>query len=117
MKSTKTFTIDDVLSAATGTLCSRRHMEGVYDIMSHLAGRSLMTHELPAAFQMYSPVLLARYPDLKHADVSGLSAENINARATAWAEQFGETLEIESDPDLWSAQDKGPIGNLLEATQ
>lgn len=69
----KEFHISDVLTAVTGKLYSLRHMEGVYDIMSHLSGENLMTHSLIRAFRVFSPVLAERFPELasiKAPDVS-----------------------------------------------
>lgn len=44
---TKTFHVGDILSVITGRLVSPTHMDGIYAICSHLAGESVMTHQLP----------------------------------------------------------------------
>ena len=44
--SEKAFHISDILSVTTGRLVSTRHMEGVYDVIGHLVGRDVLTHEL-----------------------------------------------------------------------
>ena len=42
----KTFHISDILSITTGRLVSNRHIDGVYDVIGHLVGRDVWTHEL-----------------------------------------------------------------------
>lgn len=44
--SEKTFHISDILSVTTGRLVSTRHLDGVYDVIGHLVGRDVWTHEL-----------------------------------------------------------------------
>lgn len=45
----KRFHLGDVLSITTGHLLSPRHMEGVYEILNHMTGDQLFTHQLPRA--------------------------------------------------------------------
>lgn len=58
------FDISDVLSITTGYLVSRRHMDGVYEILNFMTGDNLFTHALPRASRECEPVLLAQHPDL-----------------------------------------------------
>lgn len=58
------FELADILSITTGRLLSHRHMEGVYEILNHLTGDNLMTHQLPRAAETCRPALLAQHPQL-----------------------------------------------------
>lgn len=58
------FDIGDVLSITTGFLVSRRHIDGVYDILNYMTGDNLFTHALPRASRECEPALLAQHPDL-----------------------------------------------------
>lgn len=112
---TKTFDISDVLSITDGRLVSRRMMDGVYDILNHLSGQSLMTHELPAACRIYRPRLLAKFPQLAGLlDSVELSPSNIPQWLDNCASKVGESFDIESDPEPWREQDAGPLGNLAK---
>lgn len=61
---TKRFHISDVLSITTGRLVSDRHMDGVYDILNHMTGESLFTHQLGRASKACKPELLRQFPVL-----------------------------------------------------
>ncbi|WP_445080300.1 DUF7736 domain-containing protein [Brevibacillus laterosporus] len=51
----KSFHISDILSVTTGKLLSTRRMDGVYDILNHMTGESLLTHQLPRAIRVCAP--------------------------------------------------------------
>ena len=61
----KPFNLSDVLSITTGRLVSFRHMEGIYDILNHMTGDDLFTHQLPRAMEVCAPVLLSDHPWLQ----------------------------------------------------
>lgn len=65
MNTAKPFHIGDVLSITTGLLVSPRHMQGVYEILNHMTGDNLFTHQLPRAANVCGPVLLSDHPWLK----------------------------------------------------
>ncbi|MFG3043559.1 hypothetical protein ACGFZR_01350 [Streptomyces sp. NPDC048241] len=58
----RTFPLADVLSVTTGVLLSRRHMVGVYEILSHMTGQGVFTHQPGAACDQAAPTLLEQHP-------------------------------------------------------
>jgi hypothetical protein len=64
MTDTRDFPLADILSITTGRLLSHRHMDGVYEILNHLTGDNLMTHQLPRAAETCRPALIAQHPFL-----------------------------------------------------
>lgn len=88
----KEFNTEDVLSCSTSILCGK--IDGVYQVMSFMMSQSLMTHQLPAAFDIISPIINEQHPQLKDACVDGLTQENIAARTLAWRQQFGDRLKL-----------------------
>ena len=62
------FHISDVLTITTGRLLSNRHVEGIYDILGHMTGEQLYTHQLGRASEACRPHLEKRYPMLAASD-------------------------------------------------
>ncbi|MER6605748.1 hypothetical protein ABT282_07485 [Streptomyces sp. NPDC000927] len=58
------FEIGDILSFTTGKILSRRGMSGLHVLGAHLAGLSLMTHELGFYSDKLREELLRQHPDL-----------------------------------------------------
>lgn len=58
----KRFHVSDLLSITTGRLVSTRHMDGVYEILNHITGDNLFTHQLPRAAKECDPVLASAFP-------------------------------------------------------
>jgi hypothetical protein len=93
--STKKFDLGDVLSITTGRLVSRRHMDGVYDILSFMCGESLFTHALPRASRECAPKLLEQHPGLADIEVpEELNKDNYEAWLDSLAEEHGTELEV-----------------------
>ncbi len=57
-----TFELEDILSVSTGRLISE--MAGIYKVMSHLVGRDLYTHELPAHAEQCKEEIKRQVPAL-----------------------------------------------------
>jgi hypothetical protein len=55
--SDKRFHIGDLLSVTDGRLLSPNHVQGVIELLSHMTGDSLMTHQLPLAADAMEPEL------------------------------------------------------------
>lgn len=62
MSTAKPFHIGDVLSITTGRLVSPRHIGGVYEILNHMTGDNLFTHQLGRAAEACAPILLSDHP-------------------------------------------------------
>jgi hypothetical protein len=101
MTATKTFHLGDILSITTGCLVSPRHIDGVYDILNHMTGDSLSTHQLPRASRECEGPLLAQHPDLAGIEVPDFSVyarDDVERAVADWlAAQvavYGETREV-----------------------
>lgn len=88
------FHITDVLTITTGNLVSNRHMAGVYDLLSYMAGEDVYTHQIPRVMRECEPALRRQHPQLGAADTSGVTPENLAARTVEWVAAFGETLPV-----------------------
>jgi hypothetical protein len=64
LERSETFDLGDVLSVTTGRCIGPGGMNGVRAVLDFLAGRSLYTHELPGARDVYGPHLVKRWPHL-----------------------------------------------------
>lgn len=95
------FHLGDILTITTGRLVSPRHMEGVYDLLNHMTGDNLFTHQLPRASDECKPHLLAQHPDLadiKVPDFEAIRAERVKAWVDEWlarmVAQYGEYRDV-----------------------
>lgn len=86
--SAKPFNLSDVLSITTGRLVSFRHMEGVYDILNHMTGDKIYTHQLGRAIEACRPSILADHPWL--AEIGG----RLEALITALPDGADVMLEL-----------------------
>lgn len=91
---TKTFTLGDVLSITTGRLVSPRHIDGVYDILNHMTGDNLFTHQLPRASNECKPYLLEQFPQLKDVDASGVNSENWKSWLAEQVAKYGDEFKV-----------------------
>lgn len=96
----RSFDLGDILSVTTGRLVSPRHMDGVHDVLNHMTGDSLFTHQLPRASDECKPFLLAQHPDLGDVDVP--EQFDGEAHVLRWlAEQvdrFGDRRDVATVP-------------------
>lgn len=111
----KDFALGDILSVTTGQLLSRRHMEGLYDILNFMTGDNLFTHQLPRAADEAKPFLLKQHPDLAGVDASSVTKENWESWLEVQEAKFGATLSIEQMPS-GTHQYRDPITELQEMT-
>lgn len=78
---TKTFKIEEVLSAVKGTLLC--DMGKVYEVLNFLTGDNLYTHQLPRAGKECRPHVYKQHPFLESIDVSDIDRKNWQEKLTA----------------------------------
>lgn len=106
------FPLDDILSVTTGRLLSRRHMDGLYDLLNYMTGHDLFTHQLGRAADACAPALLAQHPQL--ADVQppeGLDTADLMAWLVEQERTHGETLPVAPLPP---SEPVNPIEELCD---
>jgi hypothetical protein len=72
----KTFPLGTVLSISTGRLLAPNGISGVYEILNHMTGDSIYTHQIPRVCQECKPYLLKQFPQLAEIDVEAVTQEN-----------------------------------------
>lgn len=95
MNTTKQFHLGDILSITTGCLVSPRLMEGVYDILNHMTGDNLFTHQLPRALKECRPFLLQQFPELSTVTGEDITEENHERWLAVMVESLGEWFDVE----------------------
>lgn len=109
------FDLGDILTVVTGNLVSLRHMEGVYDILSFMAGEPVYTHQIGRVLGEAKPVILRQHPQLASVTVPD-NVEGNDAVAVWVAEQkseFGETLPV-SPMTIAQHERIDPLSELAE---
>jgi hypothetical protein len=114
MTDTRPFPLSDILSVTTGRLLSRRHMDGLYELLNYMTGDDLMTHQLPRAVDTCGPALLDQHPQLRGVEPSyDIAVPDLTAWLTNAELKHGETLPITPVPaGMWDQQD--PIEELCD---
>jgi len=105
------FSVHDILSITTGVLVSKRHMDGVYDILNYMTGDDLFTHALPRASDMCRPALLEQHPQLATVDADAINRETYRDMQAQWEAEFGTELPVEPLAD-WKSKD--PLTELRD---
>ncbi|MGV9427090.1 DUF7736 domain-containing protein [Streptomyces sp. NPDC003656] len=112
MASTRSFPLADVLSVTTGMLLSRRHMDGVYEILNFMTGDDLFTHQIPRACDAVKPVLLEQHPSLTDVQPpDGLSVADLLAWFLEAERVHGEAVVVSPVAD-W--QHRNPVEELCD---
>ncbi len=60
----RAFPLDDILSVTIGRFVSRRHVDGLCDILAYMIGKHLYVHQIPRATRACQPALILLYPYL-----------------------------------------------------
>jgi len=110
---TKRFHLGDVLSVTTGRLLSPRHMAGVYEILNHMTGDSLFTHQLPRASRECEPFLRQQFPALADETAADVTRENHREWLAAAVVKHGEWFDVEPLPEH-AHEFIDPISELAE---
>lgn len=95
MTDARTYPLADILSVTTGLLLSRRHMDGLYDLLGYMTGHDLFTHQLGRAADTCAPALLAQHPQLAEVrPPDGLDQADLIAWITEQERTHGEMLPV-----------------------
>lgn len=97
MANSKRFHLGDLASVTTGRVLAPSGFNAIAEILDHLTGVSLFSHQLPRAAEECAPALVERFPFLAAIEApESLAGE---ADVTAWlAEQVaahGEWFDVE----------------------
>lgn len=95
----KLFQLGDILSITTGKLVSKRHMEGVYDILNFMTRDNLFTHQLGRASVECKPALLEQHPQLASVTGDDVTPENFKEWIEAQCAEFGDELLVRQLPE------------------
>ena len=91
----RSFHIGDILTITTDRVMSKRHMEGVYDILNYMTDDNLFTHQLPRAREECSSALREQLPDIGALEVPDFEGEE---QLWSWlgkiAVEYGETHPV-----------------------
>ena len=97
---TKTFTLAAVLKVASGRKLNDDGMDGVVELMSHIAGRPLWTHQIPRDQPGCAAWILAGYPQLSDlaVQVRSVPADELPNWLQRQQEMFGNAFQINPVP-------------------
>jgi hypothetical protein len=110
---TKRFHLGDLLSISGERLVSPRLMDGVYDILGFMTGRSLWTHELPSARETCRPYLLEQHPWLTGIDESTVNRDTWRAWLDEQVVKYGAEHDVR--PIGWNRlADQTPLETAVE---
>jgi hypothetical protein len=96
MREAKRFHIGDIISAGAGVLVSPRLLEGVYDILSFMAGEPVFTHQIPRIGKEARVALLRQNPSLGRAfdETKDVTPDNWRSWLDRWIERHGEYMLV-----------------------
>lgn len=107
------FDLGDVITAFTGRLVAPRGIPALYDILDHMTGDNLMTHQLPRAGRAMASVLLAQHPFLADITVPKITSEEEAMVFVAEMKLvYGDTVTCTSAEGEWGRQD--PLAEMVE---
>lgn len=110
----RTFALDDILSVTTGRLLSRRHMDGLYDLLSYMTDESLFTHQLPRAADVCGPALLAQHPQLRGVEPpADIDSADLLAWLVSVEREHGERLPVAPLP-VGGWERRNPVEELCD---
>lgn len=102
---TRTFPLADVLSITTEKLLSRRHMDGIYELLNFMTGQDVYTHQIGHAVDKAKPALLAQHPHLTDVQPpDDLDKPDLMAWLIETERTHGEELEVAPLTD-WEHRD------------
>lgn len=113
MSETRTVPLADVLSITTDHLLSRRHVDGIYDLLRHMTGQDVYTHQLVKVADACAPALVEQHPFLAELKPpKGLDVPDLMSWLTEAERVHGETIEV-ARLGTWEYRD--PIEDAADA--
>jgi hypothetical protein len=100
MTEAKTFHIGTILTVTHDRLVSPDGVDGLYRILNHMTGESLMTHQLPRANDEAAPWLRVQFPDLAAVEIPADfgDGDDVYSRVMGWLDgvvtERGETRDV-----------------------
>ena len=88
----KTFKLEEVLSAVSGVLLCK--IDKVYEVLNHLTGDSLFTHQLPRAGRVCRIPVFKQHPFLKEIDTSDINPENWQEKLAVIKAKYPNEVEL-----------------------
>lgn len=89
------FHITDMISITSGRLVSVNGIEGIYKILSHMAGTEVYTHQIPELGRQAEPVLKEAFPFLENVIVPEIKTEeDVKAFAADVEGAYGDYFEV-----------------------
>lgn len=106
MPDERLFDLGDVLSVTTGRLLADRGIGALYDVLGFLCDDRLWTHQLPRAFRVCQPHVLAQHPELADVDASNVNPDTWRAWLDEQRTRFGDTRALTPLPrGAWTYRD------------
>ncbi|WP_328313061.1 hypothetical protein OG432_24280 [Streptomyces sp. NBC_00442] len=85
----------DVLTITTDRMLSHRHMDGLYDLLRHMTGQDVYTHQLSAVADACIPALTAQHPFLSTLQPpADIGREDLYAWLVEAERVHGDKLEV-----------------------
>lgn len=113
MTETRPMPLADVLSVTTDRLMSRRHVDGIYDLLRHMTGQDVYTHQLGKVADACAPALLEQHPFLRDLQPpEGLDAPDLMAWLVETERVHGEEVSV---TPLTTWQYRDPIEDAADA--
>lgn len=107
------FHILDVVTTYTGIMLTPAGVSGIYEVLNHMTGDNLMTHQLPMASRAVLSAMKGQHPWLDDIVVPrGLSAEQAMGLASHITATHPPMVTLTPAPELWGEHD--PMEDLIE---
>lgn len=84
----------DVLSVTTGHLVSKRHLNGVLELLTYMTGKDVPVHMYPRVVGKCAASLLEQYPKLSSVDASKVNAKNLTSWLSEQKAIYGDKLLV-----------------------
>jgi hypothetical protein len=84
---------------------------GVYEILNHMTGQSLFTHQLPEASRKCAPVLMQAFPQLAGIDLGEVTPQNYEQKLDEQIAVHGDSFDC---PTLLTWKYSDPVQSAID---